>query len=374
MKIILLARHYPPAVSGGARRPFYLAHALREEGAEVCIVAPDTDPKLTSVGVPHPHRDPPEPGRPVPVGAGFSIKSVLRDWVYYPDPDIRWSRRAARAVLCAPPFEPDWVLTTSPPESVHWAGARIKQAAGCRWAADFRDHWFDRAFRQVRRHPLRRSMEAVYARRLLRELDLSISVNEQIGSEISTLAPSSRSLVLGHFAPPMPPAEGFEGEGPHLLHAGSFSQSDPDCHIAPTLETFECAWRLRRGLRLHLAGRLSDTELNHVEASLARTAIVVHGIVPLERSLALQGGADALVVTAASNSSVPPGKYAEYRAAGRPVIATGGGPWRATIGLADQDSVEAMIQADRLPADYPGDQETSRQAAARILSAMHLIG
>ena len=344
MKLVIIARHYPPAVSGGARRPYFLAHALKEAGAKIFLVAPDLDPILSGIVVRHPNRDPAPEGGGGDVSMLASMRNTAREWLRWPDPDITWSRRAAKAALDALPFKPDWVLTTSPPESVHWAGNELKRITGARWCADFRDQWFDRAFRLNRRNPYRRALESVYARNLLRNVDVAVSVNELIDSEVARLSglPDQKRAVIGHFLPPRGQGYVFEGPGPHLLHSGSFSVSDPECSIEPTLRAFALAAKKMPALRLHLAGRLSTGESKAVSSSPVVNQITLHGVVSLEQSLAMQSAADALIVTAAPNAPVPPGKYVEYQATGKPIIATGDGPWRTRIGLSGQDEVRSM--------------------------------
>lgn len=377
MRIVLVTRHYPPAVSGGVRRPYFLAHALAEAGAEVFVVAPDADPELSGIGVPHPHRDPPAAAAPGGMrdDARSALRDTLRNWWYWPDPDIRWARRAVLRTCEEIPFAPDWVLTTSSPESIHWAGRALKQRLGCRWSADFRDHWFERAFRLNRRQPLRRSLESVYARRLLGALDFASSVNEAIDGEVARLTglPPARRMLLPHFSPPLPPPLSFSGPGPHLLHAGSFSLSDPDCSIVPTLSAFESAWRRRPSLVLHLVGRLSPAERSAIVACPAASGITVHGIVPLRVSLAMQQAADALIIAAAPTADTPPGKYAEYLAVHRPVIAVGAGPWRGAIGLEGQDPVAAMAAADGLAPASAAAPLSAREAAGMLLARLREV-
>jgi hypothetical protein len=344
MKLVIIARHYPPAVSGGARRPYFLAHALKEAGTEIFLVAPDLDPALAGIAVAHPNRDPaPDIGTGQTSALAFA-RDVAREWLRWPDPDIGWAKRAVKAAQASLPFKPDWILTTSPPESVHWAGNELKRVTGARWCADFRDQWFDRAFRLNRRNAYRRALESVYARNLLRNVDVAVSVNELIDSEVAHLSslPDRKRTVIGHFLPPRGQGYVFEGPGPHLLHSGSFSISDPECSIEPTLRAFALAAKEIPTLRLHLAGRLSTDESKAVSSSPVVNQITLHGVVSLEQSLAMQSAADALIVTAAPNAPVPPGKYVEYQAAGKLIIATGDGPWRTRIGLSGQNEVHSM--------------------------------
>lgn len=369
LNILLIARHYPPAVSGGARRPYHLARALAECGANITVAAPDPDPELDSIVTEHPRRDPvveTEPGRHHKSG----WRDRVRPWVYWPDPDIVWTRRVVQSVL-ARSIKPDWVITTSPPESIHWAGFALKQRLGCGWAADFRDHWFKRAFQTYRRgRSLRGSLERLYAKRLLGSVDHLSAVNPAILAEIEALAGARAdrtALVLGHFAVERQ-AEPFrfEGRGPHLVHTGSFELSDPDTLIETLIEPFEIASAADPNLRLHLVGRLTRRERSVIENSPASGAIILHGVVDMTTALAMQDGSDALVLVASRDAGVPPGKVSEYLGAARPVIAIGSEDWIEACGFVSGDPAHLMASPQKLyplpPTRRPPDALTSAQA------------
>tara|TARA_R110002072_G_scaffold88040_2_gene198290 strand:- start:370 stop:1479 length:1110 start_codon:yes stop_codon:yes gene_type:complete len=327
MKVLLITRHFPPAVTGGARRPYLWAKGLSANGADVFVVAPDIPEDVAGAVEPHAHRDPSTalPGRP-------TLRDHARDLLLWPDPDIRWTRRAAARAMADCPFVPDWIITTSPPESIHAAGPiLLNQWPTAQWAVDARDHWLIRPFRKQRDNPLRRAMEARQARRMLRRARVVFAVNELIAAEFATYARQASVQTLPHFVMTGTTPFRFEGPGPHLVHTGSFKMSDPDVTLDPLLEAFEQAFAQRPTMRLHLAGRLRDDEAAQLDRSPASDGIVRHGIVPLQTALSMQAGADALIVVAAPNAPVPPGKFAEYRAAGVPVIPVGTGPWRPLV-------------------------------------------
>lgn len=228
--ILILARHFPPLISGGARRPYLLSQALAELGCDVRVIAPVLALGVKGLAVAHPYPEPIDEGR----GTGrYGLRGIAREVLLWPDPDIRWAMRAAREAA-AGEFRPNWVFTTSPPESLHAAGAWLKRRLGCRWAADLRDEWLRRPFRTARRHPLRSAVERVMAHRLLRKADLVTGVDPVVADEASVLAGQPAHL-LTQFAAPPPAPNRFDGEGPHLVYTGSFSLSDPNCRIEPTL-------------------------------------------------------------------------------------------------------------------------------------------
>jgi glycosyltransferase involved in cell wall biosynthesis len=326
--IVMFARHFPPHVSGGARRPYYLAKALQALGCRVFVIAPALPEDIEGYAVAHVQPDP-QTVSGGPAGIREWIRNTLRNWLLWPDPDIRWTRRAARIAIKTLPFKPDWVITTSPPESVHFAGLIFKKKLGCHWYADLRDHWLVRPFRKQRESWLRKYIEQKIAIYTLGKADMLSAVNAAIAQEASYYAGvQSRVFMLPHFT--------IENEGAkatlpekyvNLVYTGSFSLSDPDCDIADSLDVFTRAHQQNPALHLHIAGRLTEAEITQINASQAHQQITLHGVVSLQSAHALQNAADALLLAGSAHCDTPPGKAAEYASRGKPIIAITGAEW-----------------------------------------------
>ena len=363
MKILFLTRHFPPAVSGGARRPYLWVKGLEANGVEVFVIAPDIPDGISGAVVPHPNRD---PGTSIP--GHTTLRDIARDLLLWPDPDIRWAKRAVAVAKARCPFTPDWIITTSPPESIHAAGKRLKQHWPCaKWAIDARDHWLVRPFRKQRRNPLRRYWESIGARAMLIDADAVFAVSVLIRDEYRDYAVKAALHTLPHFVRRPPAPHQFEGPGPHLVHTGSFKMSDPYVSIDPLLRAFECAVDTNPDLVLHLAGRLREDEIQAVSESKAADRIDLVGIVPLDTALAMQAGAHALIVVAAPNAPVPPGKIAEYRATGVPIIPIGTGEWRKLV------DVEPGSDAERLAGVMPLKARSAPSGVAFEDAAMRSV-
>ncbi len=365
----MLARHFPPAISGGARRPYLLARALAEAGHEVRVIAPAPCDGVAVIPVPHPHVDPDTDTAAGPP----SQRDRLRHAVLLPDPDVRWAIRASRARL---DIVPDWVLTTSPPESVHVGGWLLARRYRCRWAGDFRDHWFESPLRAERAgSPMRSFAERWLARRLAGRMDAAIAVGRTIAAEVRALGVAGPVEVIENFAlPPERRIPCAPGEI-HLIHTGSFTLSDPARRIEPVLEAFAAAANPR--VRLHLVGRLTEEEQRMVAACPTAGRIDLTGPVGLETAQAWQAAADVLLLVTAPDTPHVPGKLAEYRAAGKPVIAFGGGGWQKAAGLAALGSVAALARAIAALPDAPPPLEpppSPAEAARRLIALLGSVG
>lgn len=365
-KILLLTRHYPPAVSGGAKRPYLLAQALRSAGAEVRVCAPSLPEGEPGWAIPHPNRDPPT----TPGPARLSWRALARDLLLWPDPDIRWSIRAAKAAL-SDHWRPDWVISTSPPESIHVAGEWIARQTHARWAADLRDLWLEAPHRHERLRLHRRVGEKLLARRLLPKASLVTAVDPVVAAEATRLG-ARNTRVLPHFIPNARPAPAeLPGDRLNIVHAGSIALSDPDARISDLLRPFEVAWARNPQLQLHLVGRLTDTEQASAKNSPAASAIQIWGVLPLDGALAMMAAADALIFVASGKMHVPPSKIVDYMMFETPIIATGDGPWREDPRCPKGDPAEVMAQlrghSKRPTTTSPA---TASEAAALLLDWM----
>lgn len=376
LSVLLVARHFPPLVSGGARRPYLLALALEALGAEVRVVAPGLPPGVKGVTAPLLHAPPAEqagaPSTPAPPPTlSVRLRNLARSWLLWPDADIRWVRRAVRATETLEAFRPDWILTTSPPESIHCAGPVLRRRFGARWVADLRDEWLARPFRSELSHPLRRAVEGVIARRLLAQADLITCVDAVVAREARRLAPRRPVEVLGQFAAPPPPPADLGPGGAHVLYTGSVSLSDPACGIDPLCAVIAAAVRARPDLVFHFVGRLTSDEQGALRAIGAGDAVRLHGPRPYDETRAMQAAADGFLVTAAPDATAVPGKVYEYRAVGAPIIAVGEGPWRAIGGYDPADAVDRLSSlAKRRPGEREGPAADTPEDAARRLLAM----
>lgn len=334
MHILLITRHFPPEPSGGARRPALLVEALEKLGHKVTLVTPFKVHRH-SIVVPHPvehifHQTRLESAidTDAPIKQGVGLRGILRQWLLLPDPDIRWAKKV-RASLKQNPIKVDWVITTSPPESLHVVGAFLKKICGAKWLVDARDTWITAAHREVLESSrFRRWIEKRIARRALAEIDALVTVSRAVEEDLLPLCPpKTKSEIIGHFSNPHTGTVRMDEDRLNLVHTGGFTLSDRRRKLTPVLETLRKV-RSQNPLPIHfhLAGRLDDEEKAILKENWG-FKITFYGAVSLEQSRVLQNSADALLLLTPESSHALPGKYAEYCMAGGPILYTGGGDW-----------------------------------------------
>ncbi len=345
MHILLITRHYPPEISGGARRPFLLVQALQSLGHKVTLVTPFESDHPYHIHVPNTAIDnglrlqsyPNEAAARKP-NIPDKLKNFLRQWLFWPDPDIRWARDVIKTLKAAD-LKPDWIMTTSPPESIHIAGAALSQALGVSWLVEMRDTWISMPHRVIlERSKLRAYFERRIAKNTLRKAQAITCVSEAVMSEARLYcAPNTPELIIPHFSKPINLSKNtkqdlvdiFDQARLNIVHTGGFSLSDRRRELAPLLDVLKPVFHKRPELTLHLVGPLTPSEVALAKASPVK--IIYHGIVSLEKSQALQRQADGLLLYTPKDSHALPGKYAEYAMAERPILYYTDGSWLSLV-------------------------------------------
>src|SRR5262249_20087461 len=130
-------------------------------------------------------------------GRGFAILRALSNWWLLPDSYAGWAPRARHAALARIARGGiDAVLSSSPPDSVHLAGAAVADASGLPWVADFRDPWVGLSFRRPPT-PWHAARQAAMADRVTARADLVLGASR---THVADLAARAQA------APPAPGA------------------------------------------------------------------------------------------------------------------------------------------------------------------------
>ncbi len=313
--------------------------------------------------------------RSVRAGAPSSVRTDaghlggLRQWlrcaVCVPDLQLTWLPaalwRGLRSLRRAPT---DLIYSTYPPASAHLLGLALKNLTGLPWVADFRDSWiYDPLDPALDAMPYRRALEQRLEEAVVAAADVVIAATEITAEHLRLRHPQAAArvqVIANGFDP-----EEFESAGPQeggplqLVHTGSFSLSHPRRTPQPlfcameTLLDAEPAWARR--LQLVLVGQLTPAE-REAAAHLEKAGMVqITG--PLERQAALarQQRAHALLLVDHIRpwpSSNVPGKFYEYLACHRPILA-----------LAGNGMVERLMRQLRAGLCVPADDHLAIRAA-----------
>ena len=340
MKALIVSFYFPPAGGGGVQRPLKLAQYLPGLGIETHVLAPD-DPRWV-------HRDdglrvPTQawvhrarylgPGGGKPAEQLRRTQGLARASVYtrlmarrllVPDESVSWNLTAIPAAIrLVRRHAIDWVITTSPPGSVHLVGAAVQRATGAWWLADLRD--------SLVAHPHRRSDTAAtrakerlrgrVAQLVARRADAISCVSEAIAEETLALHPHGtvRAIANGSDFDDFAGLEYHAGDRMRVTHAGSFfGQRDPKPFLQALTDS-----KLDVVARFLGDFRPADREWAEGLAIGDRLELIPYA--SRATSLALQRDSEVLLLlipdAGGRGRGVLSGKVFEYLAAARPVLA-----------------------------------------------------
>ncbi len=336
----MVSFYFPPAGGGGVQRPLKLAQYLPALGIETHVLAPD-DPRWM-------HRDdglrvPTQawvhrsrylgPGGGKPAEQLRGTHGLARATVYarlmarrllVPDESVGWNVTAIPAAIrLVRQHRIDWVITTSPPGSVHLIGAAVQRATGARWLADLRD--------SMVAHPHRRSdnvaskakegLRGRVARLVAARADAISCVSDAIADETRALAPRGpvRTIPNGSDFDDFAGLEYHPGDRMRITHAGSFfGKRDP----RPFLQALADS---RLDIVARFLGDFRPADREWAEGLGLGDRLELIPYAPRSTSLALQRDSDVLLLlipdAGGRGRGVLSGKVFEYLAAERPVLA-----------------------------------------------------
>jgi glycosyltransferase involved in cell wall biosynthesis len=376
VKVLIVSFYFPPAGGGGVQRPLKLAQYLPALGIETHVLAPD-DPRWV-------HRDDglrvptqawvhraryvgPSGGSPAEVlrgteGLARAAKQVrlLGRRLLVPDESVGWNVTAIPAAIrLVREHDIDWVLTTSPPGSVHLVGAAVQRAPPARWLADLRDslvfHPHRRADTTATRAKER--LRGSVARLVARRADAISCVSEAIADEILALQPRGpvRAIANGSDFDDFAGLVYQPAPRMRITHTGSFfGKRDP----RPFLQALE-------GSGLDVVARFvgdfrpSDREWAETLQLGDRLELIPYA--PRATSLSLQRDSEVLLLlipdAGGRGRGVLSGKVFEYLAAGRPILA---------VVPPDGAAAELIRSVDAGPVVAPDDVDGIKAALADL--------
>lgn len=259
----------------------------------------------------------------------------LRANYFIPDPRFLWivpSVNYLKKYIKEHPV--DVIVSTGPPHSMHLIGQRLHKETGIKWVADFRDPWTKIFyFKHLPLCSWARKKHERLELGVLKEADAVITVSEQIKDEFIKMESAIRAdisinnkyyVIPNGFDRDDFPSPAYEmEEGFNLVHTGLFSaEGNPlklwKCLIELCQENEE----FKKNLKIKLIGK-TDQE---IKSSAALLKVIDMGYLPHSEICAYQQRANVLLLPLRNEpeaKGILTGKYFEYLAAGRPILAFG---------------------------------------------------
>lgn len=358
-KVLIITYYWPPSGGAGVQRWLKFAKYLPEFGWQPVVLT--VDPEFAS----YPQRDESllaevssdclvhktksfelynlykiiSRKKEVPYG-GFAneskesllqkVSKFFRGNFLLPDPRKGWNKYALRkAKELIREFDIDTVVTTSPPHSTQLIGLALKRRfKTIRWVADLRDPWTDiYYYNQFKHTAIARKIDQNYERHVVENADLLISVSEdvkRIFADKSAQPVSDKTMVI----PNGFDSEDFRvGELPTekkkvITYTGTISEAyDVDSLLAALLQ-LGGEWSQK--LLIRFVGKIPST----IASRFGETGFEVElvGYVDHQKSIEYLFRSDLLLLVipkVTNNKGILTGKFFEYLASQKPVLAIG---------------------------------------------------
>jgi glycosyltransferase involved in cell wall biosynthesis len=369
LNLLLVAYFYPPCRDTGAHRPAAMAKWLRRLGHRVTVLTTSAygegDPAgdegvvrsadLQRLRARLHGRDRVDAlfdsdtysGRPHVLSRILVPEPLVAAWAPF-------ARRDAIRLNARERF--DCVITSSPPESVHLVGNALRRR-GVPWVADLRDGWTFEPIRPEFPTALQRRLDERLERRWLGAADAVVCVSRPAADDLRERLGLDPVLIPNGWDPDLAADTAATDAADRLLdpdrislvYTGRFGSygRDPAGLIQALAILARDHPEVAAKLELIVAGPLTQDEAALMRSDVTPARIVIAGSLARPDALALQRGADALLLLAsARRTQLLNFKLFEYLAAGPPILALAAGT--------EAGRVVAEAGGEAVPADDAG--------------------
>lgn len=224
------------------------------------------------------------------------------------------------------------IITTGPPHSLHLIGLKLKKANNqLSWIADFRDPWTTIGYHsELKLSKASENKHEKLEATVLQAADKIITTSYTTKKEFEQKTSKPIKVITnGYLDYPSQPVELTEKFS--LSHIGSLLSGRNPKVLWQTLSQI-CNERpeFLQDLELILAGTVSDQVVDSIKAAGLEKVLHLKGYVSHQQAIALQRSSQVLLlieIDAEKTKGIIPGKFFEYMAAKRPILALGPRGW-----------------------------------------------
>ncbi len=230
-KVLIITYYWPPAGGGGVQRWLKFVKYLPQLGYKPVVVVPENadyptndetllsdipkEAEIIRIPIWEPYRlfkfiTGKKENEKVNTGFLFDdgkkgvlerISLWLRGNVLIPDPRVFWVRPVVKKLSRKiDEINPEVIVTTGPPHSVHLIGLKLKQRKKVKWIADFRDPWSTIDYLDFfNLSKFARNQQKRLERKVLQESDLVLSVSENWKKELQELGAKNISVITNGY-------------------------------------------------------------------------------------------------------------------------------------------------------------------------------
>ncbi len=359
MKILIITYYWPPSGGAGVQRWLKFSKYLPEFGCTPIILTVDEklasyaqldysleeeiSPKLpvykTKTFEPYNLYKKLSGKKEIPYGGFTNQKKVtlfekfsrfIRGNLFIPDPRIGWNRHALKmAVEIVQKEKVTLVITSGPPHSTHLIGEKLKIRTGITWVADFRDPWTDIYYYKDLYHSgLAAKYDKYLEKKVLAGADKIITVSNEVAKLLQDKISGSSSKI--EVIPNGYDDTDFENIRlvPNnyftITYTGTISLS---YNIGQFIEAIsQLPESIKAKIRIRFVGNIPIEIINLFNLKNLGPMVEVMGYIPHDEAISQMISASILLMAipdTPGNKGIVTGKFFEYLAAKRPILAIG---------------------------------------------------
>ena len=253
------------------------------------------------------------------------IMGFVRGNLLLPDPRRGWNSYAyPKAVELIREHGIDAVVTTSPPHSTQLIGLKLKKTLGIRWIADLRDPWTDiYYYNQFYHTAIAKAIDKAYERKVVENADELITVSADLariyaGKSIAQVQNKIHVIPNGFDESDFQPTIYQKANEPIIAYTGTLSD---EYDLSGFIQAMK---HNATGLGLRFVGKVSPGQQQLLANLSVKTEYIAH--IPHQASIQhlMKARILLLVIPKVSNNrGILTGKFFEYLAAGKPILAIG---------------------------------------------------
>jgi len=355
-KVLIITYYWPPSGGAGVQRWLKFAKYLPEFDIEPIIItvnpeyaeypAHDTDLEKDQENLKVIKTKTIEPfgfyklltgKKQVPFGSvnseSKSFKSKFTNWVranlFIPDARFLWKYYAVSAANKVIKEEKiDFIITTSPPNSVHQIGYKLFKKHNIPWIMDLRDPWTNnKTAKLLPKNKLTKFIDKRIENKLFENCSQLIVVSEGMKQEYQKYAVKLSVLTNGFDAADYPTIQPEKSEQFVLTYNGNFKNSQNiDAFWASLKELINENNDFKEKLVLQFVGKITEQSLNSIAKYGLNSNVNLIPYVEHSKSIELLNKANLLylpIPNAEGNEGILTGKIFEYLATGKPILGIG---------------------------------------------------
>ncbi len=264
-----------------------------------------------------------------------SIMDRLAIWVrgnfLIPDPRLFWAKPASKFII---PYIKEhniqWMVTTSPPHSMHLVGLRIKKKCNIKWLVDLRDPWSDwDLLSKFKTTKWARKRHQKLERKVIQHADKVISVSPSWAADLDKRYNIKSTVITnGYDANDFITVNDRLPSKFRIMHVGLLNAFRvPNLLLKALRQLIETNQDLANDFELYLAGMVDKQLQDMLESDdVLGQCTIIKGYIPHDELLREYHHAAVLLMLQNQTSNAKghiPGKVFEYLAAKRWILGIG---------------------------------------------------